>query len=170
MGLALVSVAVAVVGSLALLLTLLIGRWFVRDIAVSGSNVNEVFLRAYTAVALVLWIAGLALLATSVVLETAWPLVLGFVLSIGPVFPLVGFIRATKLFQDFAHRLDTALVISVSLAAIAWLAADFVYALRLSSSEIEGVDRALVSAVLTLLVVQATVVLARWAAPVSADS
>ncbi len=165
LGLTLFGVAVAVAGSVAILLTLLLARRFIQDDSVSGTNANEVHLRAYAAVALLMWILGLAFLLLSVAFDTAWPLAIGLILSTGPAFPLIGFIRATKMFRDFVSWLDTALVAAVCVVALAWLAVDLGYAFFVVSSDAEGTDKALVVIVSALLAIQAVIVLARWATP-----
>lgn len=165
LGLSIAGVAAAVAGPIALLLTLLLARWFIQDDSVSGANVYEVHLRAYAAIALVMWMSGLLLLLLYVRYDTAWPLALGLILSTGPAFPLIGFIRATKVFRDFTSRWDTALVIGVCLVALAWLASEVVSLFVLISSDVDGTDKALVASILTLLCIQAAIVLARWATP-----
>ncbi len=166
LGFTLLGVAVAILGSASLLLTFGVARWFIQDESLSGTNANEVHLRAYTAIALLMWIAGLAFLLLVLAFDTAWPLAIGIVLSTGPAFSLIGFIRATKKFRDFTSWLDSALVLAVCAAALAWLAAGSVNLVSLVSSEAGGTDRALIATVLTLLAIQATVVLVRWATPI----
>lgn len=165
LGLTLFGVAVAAAGSAAVLFTLLLARWFIRDDSVRGTNANEVHLRAYAAVALLMWVLGLALLLFSVAFDTAWPLAIGLILSTGPALPLIGFIRATKVFRDFTTQWDTALVAGVCLVALAWLAANLIALLVLVASDIDGTDKALLVSILGLLSIQAAVVLVRWALP-----
>ena len=167
LGLTLFGAAVAVAGSAAILSTLLLARWFMQKDSLSGTNANEVHLRAYAAVALVMWLSGLGLLLLYVRYDTAWPLAIGLILSTGPAFPLIGFIRATKMFRDFTSALDTALLIGVCSVALAWLAAEVVSLFVLVSSDVNGTDKALIATILGLLSIQAAVVLARWATPLS---
>jgi len=165
LGFTLFGVAVAALGPIGLLLTFGLARWFLQEDSLSGTNANEIHLRGYTVVALLMWIAGWAFLLIYLVFATAWPIAIGLVLATGPAFPLIGFIRATKKFKDFTSRLDTALVLAVCTAALTWLATDSVYLFFLASSEASGTDRALLATVLALLAFQAAVVLARWATP-----
>ena len=167
LGLSLLGAAVAVVGPIGLLLTLLLARWVMRDESLSLANANEVHLRAYAAVALVLWMSGLVLLLVYLRYDTAWPLPTGLVLSTGPAFLLIGFMRATKVFSDFTTPTDTALVIGVCSVALAWVAAVLVSLFVLVTSDVDGIDKALIVSILGLLSIQAAVVLARWATPLS---
>jgi hypothetical protein len=168
-GLTLFGIAIAVVAPTALLITLGIARWFVRDESLTAP-INEAHLRAYAALALLMWLAGLTFLLLYLALATAdspaWPLVIGIILGTGPAFPLIGFIRSTKKFQDFTSWLDTALVVAVCVAALAWLAAESVFLFSVASSEADGTDRALIATVLVLLAAQAAIVLGRWAVPI----
>lgn len=168
-GLTLFGPAFVVLGSAALFLTLVIARSFLRDDSLSGTNANEVHLRAYAAVALFMWMSGLTFLLLYLTLapadSPAWPLTIGLMLGTGPALPLIGFMRSTKRFRDFTSWLDTTLVVAVSVGAVAWLAAESAYLYSLGSSEKDGTDRAFLATILALLVVQAAAVLARWVMP-----
>ena len=166
LGLSLFGAALSVLVPVALFVTLFIYRWFMRDDSVSGTNARETHLRAYAAVALLIWTSALTMLFLYLALATAsapsWPVTLGLILGTGPALPLIGFIRTAARFRDFTSWLDTTLVVAVCVVAVGWLAAGSAYLYALAWSDADGTDRGFLATIIALLVIQATVVLTLW--------
>ena len=124
---------------------------------------SEAEIRSWTVMSMILWITGGITLYVALAQQVSGLASLGLILAVGPAFPLIGFIRSAKKFQPFITWIDHALVLTVCLLAAGWIMGESYGIYYIAQSSLTADDKALVIFVLALLMIQASLVLGRWA-------